>query len=120
VCSSDLDVLLVGRFGMAGAVAAAVAAYGVGALVMAVVARRALPGWRWASAAPALLLALGGGVLASLVRLPDTARPSLVAFALVAVVALYSALGLVLRAVRREDFALLAAAVATGARRLQR
>src|SRR5205814_3698025 len=65
-----LDFVLVARLGMAGAVAAAVAAYGVGAIVMAVIARRELPGWRWASAAPSLLLAAGGGIAAFFLRLP--------------------------------------------------
>jgi O-antigen/teichoic acid export membrane protein len=114
-----LDALLVARLGMAGAVAAAIAAYGVGAVMMAVVARRELPGWRWASAAPALVLGAGGGLAASLVRLPETARPALVAAALVAVVAIYSILGLLVRAVRREDFTMFGSALATGARRLR-
>jgi O-antigen/teichoic acid export membrane protein len=119
VSNLALDATLVPGMGMHGAVAAAVGAYALGAVLMALIARRALPGWRWRSAVPALVLAAAGAVAGSMARLPGSAGMADMAAAGVAVVVLYAGLGLVVRAVRDEDFALLRSALETGARRLR-
>ena len=114
-----LDALLIRTFGMRGAVLAAVGAYTVGAALMAAAARRSLPSWRAHRGAPAVLLAGAGALAGSLARLPATAGLGALLGAAAAVVVVYTAAGIALGAVRREDFALLGSALKTGASRLR-
>lgn len=114
-----LDFVLVRTLGMLGAVLAAVAAYVIGVALMAMAARRVLPAWRPASAVPALLLAALGGAVGAMVRLPAEASLGAIGVAALTVVIAYSASGLAVGAVRRDDLILLREALAAGTSRLR-
>jgi O-antigen/teichoic acid export membrane protein len=114
VLNVALDVLLIPRWAMAGAVAAAIAAYGVGAVLLAVVAYRSLPDIRFRHLGPtAVFIMLAAGAAATL-RLPLSAPASQGLAAVLrslsaagawalAVLLAYVALGLAMGAIRRQD-----------------
>jgi O-antigen/teichoic acid export membrane protein len=105
-----LAALLVPRYGMRGAVAAAVAAYAAGALLLALVARRALPALRftgaWRAAAVAVLASAAGAAAA----LPSDAPPGAVIGAAFAVPTVYALTAIAAGALHRGDLDLLRSA----------
>jgi O-antigen/teichoic acid export membrane protein len=109
-----LAAALVPRYGMRGAVAAAVAAYATGAVLLAVVARRALPALRFTHAWRAAAVAVVGSAAAAWVRLPpDASFPAVIAAAL-AVPVLYALGAAAIGAIHRGDLELLRGVVASG------
>ena len=107
-----LGAALIPRLGMSGAAAASVASYAAGVVLMALVARSAVPALRFRPALPAIALAVGAALACS--RLPlSAATPILLAAAAdVALVILYVAAGIAIGAVRRRDFDLIRSVVA--------
>lgn len=102
-----LDAGLIPRYGIRGAAAAAVAAYGTGAALMAVVAGRALPGLRWGRAIRPALAGACAIAAGFWLRLPPGASlPIWVAAGLGLVVA-FALLALAFGALGRRDFDLL-------------
>jgi O-antigen/teichoic acid export membrane protein len=115
-----LDAVLIPRFGMEGAAAAAIVAYAVGVGLTAGLARGALPEWRWTAALPSLTFATAAGLAASWVRLPAEAGLLALAASSAAVCAVYLGAALVCGVVRRSDITLLVGAIGSAAARLRR
>jgi O-antigen/teichoic acid export membrane protein len=103
VVNLALDILLIPRWAMGGAVAAAIASYGMGAALLAVVARRSLPEIRFWRLAPAAVFVILAACAAATLRLPMSASMPAAATWMLGVMAAYVALGLALGAIHRED-----------------
>jgi O-antigen/teichoic acid export membrane protein len=107
-----LGAALIPRYGLRGAAAASVASYATGVVLMALVARSALPHLRLQPTLRAVAVAVVVSLACARAPLPASASLLAAVAAGAALVVLYVAAGMALGAIRRRDFDLIRSVIA--------